>query len=218
VIDLAATIDAMKASGMSADDIVRALACVQVAETPTSTRTARQERNRRYYLKASEKRLKASEQGVSDGDVMPQKESPQTPKEKTEPPKENTPLRGVQKKRGHRLPSGFTMPDEWRDWAIQRGLPPERVPVEFEKLTNWAANAPDSKGAKSDWFKAWQNWVIEAIDRLPRNRDGPAGGSVTMLDVGKRLLSEMRQADAKPDTENRGHHPPLGLLSHAGTG
>lgn len=50
MIDLAATIEAMKASGMTSDEILRALACVQSVEpVAVPTRTARQERNRRYY-------------------------------------------------------------------------------------------------------------------------------------------------------------------------
>ena len=208
MIDLAATIEAMKASGMTSEEIVRALACVQSVETMANARTARQERNRRYYenRKASEKRLNASEQDVSDEVDVGKKESPQTPKEKQEPQKENTPLRGVQKKKGHRLPSDFAMPDEWRDWAIGRGLPPERVPIEFEKLTNWAANA-GSNGVKSDWFKAWRNWVIEAIDRLPpRNRAGPQSPAKLpqMADVFKMIKDTENGRQEREDRSGTG--------------
>lgn len=95
--------------------------------------------------------------------------------------------KGVAKARPTRLPENFQMPDEWRDWAIAKGLPPERVPIEFEKLCNWAANAPGSKGAKSNWFRAWQNWVIEAIDKLhlslPRSRAGPVNGTPSLAQV-----------------------------------
>jgi hypothetical protein len=86
------------------------------------------------------------------------------------------PLKEESKKvaRGTRLPSDFVLPNEWFQWALQRGLPAHRIPVEFEKLTNWAANAPTSKAVKANWFKAWQNWVIGAIDALPQNRAPPA--------------------------------------------
>lgn len=60
MIDLAATIAAMKEAGMADDVILVALSCVKVEAQNASViapRTARQERNRRYY----EKRLKASE-------------------------------------------------------------------------------------------------------------------------------------------------------------
>ncbi len=97
-------------------------------------------------------------------------------------PKEES--KGVAKSRPTRLPENFVMPDEWGTWAIAEGLPPERVPVEFKKLCNWAANAAGAKGAKSNWFKAWQNWIIEAIDKLPRNR-GPTAvnGAPTLAQV-----------------------------------
>lgn len=76
--------------------------------------------------------------------------------------------------RGSRLPSDFVLPDEWAHWAQGQGLPAARIPLEFQKLCNWAANAPDSKALKRDWFKAWQNWVLSAIDALPQNRAPPA--------------------------------------------
>lgn len=58
----------MLAAGMDADAIVRAIEDMEAAtEARATTEDLRRERNRRYYEKrASEKRLKASEQDVSD--------------------------------------------------------------------------------------------------------------------------------------------------------
>jgi hypothetical protein len=82
---IAAAISAMRAKGFAdADilDIVAEMAAADVAPA-TAARTARQERNRRYYVS---KRLKASYSDVSDADsddaeIPLQKKGPQTPKE-----------------------------------------------------------------------------------------------------------------------------------------
>lgn len=49
MIDLAATISAMKQSGMTDGQIVSALSCIKTIQTVQQPRTARQERNARYY-------------------------------------------------------------------------------------------------------------------------------------------------------------------------
>lgn len=67
-----------------ADELSAARALGRSEATPT--RTPRQERNARYYSKASEKRLNASYSDVSAHTSLPPKESPPTP------PKEITPI------------------------------------------------------------------------------------------------------------------------------
>lgn len=96
---------------------------------------------------------------------------------------------GKEAARGTRLPSDFALPADWFQWALARGLPEPRIPVEFEKLTNWAANAPGSKAVKRDWFKAWQNWVLGAIDALPQNRAPPASKAAPSM---SQLLTAIR--------------------------
>jgi hypothetical protein len=149
----AETLRKLMAAGLSGDALLDVVASIDAdgASVP-KVRTAHAMRQERYRQRL------ASQTVTSDAsrDGMAEKENPQTPKENQEPQKENTPLRGVQKKKGQRLPSDFALPDEWRDWALSRGLPAERVPVEFEKLCNWAANAPNRVGLKADWFKAWK--------------------------------------------------------------
>lgn len=193
MIDLAATIEAMKATGMTSDEIVRALACVQPVETSTSTRTARQERNRRYYAKASEKRLKAAEQDVSD-DVGPSpKESPQTPKEitPTNPSthKEN-PLRG--QKKGSRLPSDFE-PD--LGFATGLGLTRSQADTEWATFRDYWAAKTGQGATKADWQATWRNWVRRAAERLvPKARAGPYA-KTSPIDHFRNLASELNGKD-----------------------
>lgn len=89
---IAAAIEAMRAKGMADSDILDVVAHMASAEVVTSPqRTARQERNARYY--ASQKRLKASESAISDGgdeETLPPPVSPLSPSPK--PLTQNPPL------------------------------------------------------------------------------------------------------------------------------
>ncbi len=104
--EIRALIEQLVAAGVDpieAAEVVARAAIHGAAQSP-APRTARQERNARYYAsKATEKRLKASEQDVSDEDVQPlsPKEIPQTPLEITPYPKTPSPPKGGS------FPAGF---------------------------------------------------------------------------------------------------------------
>ena len=203
MIDLAETIAAMKESGLDDAAIVAALACLRLAPATAPTLTARQARNKRYYkAKASEKRLKASELDVSDAIIPFPKESPQTPKETplSQPttPKEKTP-KGVQKK-AVRLPADWQMPPDWRQDAIDQGLPPQRIDREAAQMLDWSRSSPN--GAKLDWRAAWRNWCRKAAERLTPNRGPP---SRPIDDLINSMVSRMDEADADPTTQTEGY-------------
>lgn len=103
--DVAGLIADMVRAGVEPELIGRAAeAIAQSAANAAPARTARQERNARYYAaKASEKRLKASEQDVSDdGDALsPKEKSPTPPKEITPYPQTPSTPKGVS------FPAGF---------------------------------------------------------------------------------------------------------------
>ncbi|MEZ2132710.1 MULTISPECIES: hypothetical protein [unclassified Sinorhizobium] len=95
---IALAVKHMLAAGMDHAAIIAAVEEMEAHGAPQ--RSARQERNRRYYegKKASEKRLKTSETSYSDAKGTLDKEGfPHTPSEEINPPKEKTP-KGVQKK------------------------------------------------------------------------------------------------------------------------
>ncbi len=78
---IATALKHMLAAGMDAEDIIAAVADME-AEISTTPRSARQERNRRYYeKKASEKRLNKTDQDASDACDLPASPevSPHTP-------------------------------------------------------------------------------------------------------------------------------------------
>lgn len=77
----------------------------------------------------------------------------------------------AQDKRGTRLLIE-NLPDEWREWAIERGLrAPER---EWEKFRDYWTARPGQGGVKLDWLATWRNWVRTALERN-------GGGRVTPL-------------------------------------
>ena len=103
--DVAALIADMVRAGVDPDLIGRAAEAIAQSAAPVApVRTARQERNARYYAsKASEKRLKASGQDVSDeGEALsPKEKSPTPPKEITPYPQTPSTPKGVS------FPAGF---------------------------------------------------------------------------------------------------------------
>lgn len=66
----------------------------------------------------------------------------------------------VARKRASRLPSDFPFPDKWRDWALAKGMSGEAAEAQFVKMRNWSQYAKN--GACLDWYKRWQNWIVEA--------------------------------------------------------
>ncbi len=58
--------------------------------------------------------------------------------------------------RGCRLPADFE-PDY--DFAIEEGLPPERVKVEIAKFRDYWNAKTGKDASKRDWQATWRNWV-----------------------------------------------------------
>lgn len=63
-------------------------------------------------------------------------------------------------KRGSRLPSDATLPDEWAEFckAERPDLNPEAV---FSKFRDYWVSKPGKAGTKLDWLATWRNWVRE---------------------------------------------------------
>ncbi|MBB4066774.1 hypothetical protein [Gellertiella hungarica] len=87
---IATAVKHLLAAGVTGDDLIAAIAEMEASMAPavSTQRTARQERNRRYYEKnkASEKRLKASEPSYSDASAPSPSSFPLDPPSQTHPP------------------------------------------------------------------------------------------------------------------------------------
>ena len=87
--------------------------------------------------------------------------------QKSEPEEEKREAKASPKNRGCRLPTDWSLPSDWRAWAINRGLSAGLTEIEGERFANYWISAAGSKGVKLDWQRTWQNWVL---DKIPRER------------------------------------------------
>lgn len=106
------------------------------------------------------------------------------PLPETHNPLPNTEEKKEKKHRGSRLPTDFSMPDDWFDFCKQErsDLMPDKVFDSFKDF--WIAKA-GAGGVKLDWLATWRNWV--------RNQKAPQSSQLTfaqrdMADRKKRYL------------------------------
>jgi hypothetical protein len=101
--------------------------------------------------------------------------------------------------RGTRLPADF-VPDI--GFAISEGMPEAQARSAAASFVDFWRAKPGAGGVKLDWPATWRVWVRKSLERAPRP---PPAGKVTVLDLGKRLLNEMEQANAGTDQQIGGH-------------
>ncbi|WP_455482530.1 hypothetical protein V4P56_02685 [Bartonella sp. B35(2025)] len=70
--------------------------------------------------------------------------------------------------RGCRLPEDFE-PDY--DFAIGKGLFPERVKIEIEKFRDYWSAKTGKDATKHDWSATWRNWVRKTVEDLARGNN-----------------------------------------------
>ncbi|PIT67926.1 DUF1376 domain-containing protein [Bartonella tribocorum] len=75
--------------------------------------------------------------------------------------------------RGCRLPADFE-PDY--DFAIEEGLPPQRVKVEIAKFRDYWRSKAGANATKTDWQATWRNWVRKAIEDLEKTKNTNKNG------------------------------------------
>lgn len=78
-------------------------------------------------------------------------------------------------KRGTRIPDNFRPSEEVILRNLKRGLNPETVEIEIEKMNSWAKAASGAKGIKRDWDQFANNWFITATERQKANGQGRNG-------------------------------------------
>ena len=89
--------------------------------------------------------------------------------------KERTPD-GVPKKapdpRGSRLPDGFEVSAEMREWAVENGMTSGTISNETAKFVDYWKSKPGADGRKTDWNATWRNWMRKSFaDPTPKAAD-----------------------------------------------
>lgn len=61
---------------------------------------------------------------------------------------------------GTALPSAWTLPQSWEQWAMQAQSAWSAAQVQFvaNKFRDYWIAMPGQRGIKADWFAAWRNW------------------------------------------------------------
>lgn len=153
----AAALKLMAEKGLTLQDVAEIVAANEVTRDPT----------------AAERQARCRARKQSRRDVT--RDTP--PNEKNLTPPENPKPIGLalpkKSERGTRLPADWSLPSEWRDWAMERrrwsGSEVEEEALLFANY--WQAKA-GAGACHKDWFKTWQNWAIRS-----HRPDGKSGGA-----------------------------------------
>jgi hypothetical protein len=158
-----AALKLMAEKGLTLEDVAEIVAANEVTRDPT----------------ASERQARCRARKLSQRDVT--RDAPPNDIEILTPPDNPKPIGlALPKKsdRGSRLPADWTLPSEWRDWAMsRRRWAASEVEEEALLFANyWQAKA-GAGACHKDWFKTWQNWAIRS-----HRPDGKSGGATVGRD------------------------------------
>ncbi|AQX28212.1 hypothetical protein BJB63x_008100 [Bartonella sp. JB63] len=114
----------------------------------------------------------------------------------------------VKTDRGCRLPADFE-PDY--DFAIEEGIPPERVKVEIAKFRDYW-NAKTGKDAtKHDCQATWRNWVRRVIEKLEERKNYEQQRSQGQKSVGERIADSVLNIGARGYFGSSSQHDSTGF-------
>lgn len=174
-MSVTAAIRKLLADGFTMEQALAAAEAFEAEMVPQ--RTARQERNARYY--ASKKRLKAPETSNSDASVLNK-----TPLARVEENPSSSEISGQKEKISSPAKRGTRIPDDFEPdigWAVAHGLSFNAAQTEAAQfLDYWRAKA-GKDGLKADWKAAWRTWVRNAIKRSAQSP--PRGARRNFADV-----------------------------------
>lgn len=77
-------------------------------------------------------------------------------------------------KRGTRIPDDFTIDDDMKAWAVEKGYTNLDLNALTEEFFDYWRGVPGAKGVKLDWPGTWRNWVrrkAEDAKVRPMRRD-----------------------------------------------
>ena len=111
-----------------------------------------------------------------------------------DPNQRDKPVREPEKRRATRLPADWTLPDEWRDWAISLGHSKQTVSLEAEKFRDYWCAKSGKDATKLNWLMTWRNWMRNVrVDY--RAAAAPARPKLTIADVTPALMEFAGQTE-----------------------
>jgi uncharacterized protein YdaU (DUF1376 family) len=76
----------------------------------------------------------------------------------------------VKTQRGSRLPTDWTLPDKWADWA-EKERPDLLIYKTAESFKDFWISKPGAGGVKLDWQATWRNWVRSQKQSFAKAQD-----------------------------------------------
>lgn len=123
--------------------------------------------------------------------------------------------RAVANTKGKRLDPDWSLPDDWRDWAMaERNWSASEVLAEAEQFRDYWTGKPGKDGTKLDWRGTWRNWVRNS---RRANGTGPRVVDATKW-TAERRAEYARKVNTKDDAATRamGVRPVADLIQRIG--
>jgi hypothetical protein len=79
--------------------------------------------------------------------------------------KKESKLKESKKERATRCPPDWAPSESDLSFALSKGLPREKIPIEAEKFRNYWSAKSGAAATKLDWAATWRNWVLSACER-----------------------------------------------------
>ncbi|GIF14810.1 hypothetical protein FHX34_103520 [Actinoplanes teichomyceticus] len=105
-----------------------------------------------------------------DPTVLPTEEHPQKTSSSSDAPPRKAPTRGT------RIPGDFALTAEMVAWG-RENAPKVNGRYETQKFIDYWGSKSGRDATKTDWVKAWRNWMRKAQEDLDRSRRGPTTGA-----------------------------------------
>lgn len=77
---------------------------------------------------------------------------------------------------GSRLSADWVLPQEWGEYALDKGFSRDEIFIEAELFKNYWIAKSGAAATKMDWRATWQNWILSAFKRKGE-RNGKFGNS-----------------------------------------
>lgn len=144
---------------------------------------------RQYKSDTSTERVKLFRKRSRSGNETASDAEAETDKKKINPSHPSDVRPPTADPRGCRLAADWLLPADWRQWALEQGIPPPLIDKEAARFADYWHGAPGAKGRKADWPATWRNWMRDKIDGKFSKGTSPTGTKPTQ-ESDRRIMLE----------------------------